>query len=61
MDTIILEFYEQRPTQFSSVPDRVKVREIDPTQLTITELEEEIEIQEMLGRTYEIKRIGLQP
>ena len=55
-DTIILEFYEQRPIRFSSLTERVKVREIDPTQLTITELEEEIETQEMLGRTFEISR-----
>ena len=57
MDTILLEFYEQRPSRFSSLTDRVKVREIDPTQLTIDELQEEIETQEMLGRTFEIKRI----
>ena len=55
-DTIILEFYEQRPTRFSSFPERVKVREIDPRQLTAIELEEEIETEKMRGRSYQISR-----
>ena len=58
-DTILLEFYEQRPTRFSSFPERVKVAELDVAQLTVTELEEVIEIQEMLGRTFHIKRIAV--
>ena len=57
MDTIILEFFEHRPIRFSSLTERVKVAELDPTQLPVLELEEVIEIQEMLGRTFEIKRI----
>ena len=56
-DTIILEFYEQRPTRFSSLTDKVKVAEKDATNMTATQLAKLFEIQEMLGRTFEIKRI----
>ena len=57
MDTIILEFYEPRPTRFFSFPERVKVAEVDATNMTVDQLEKLVEIQEMLGRTFEIKRI----
>ena len=55
-DILILEFYESRPTRFSTLIQRVKVWEIDPIQLTATELEEVIETQKILGKTYEICR-----
>lgn len=55
-DIIIVEFYEERPIRFSTSTQRVKVREIDPSQLTIIELDELIETQKRLGRTYEINR-----
>lgn len=57
MDTIILEFYEARPTRFSSLTDRVKVAELDVSKMTVPQLDKIREIQEMLGRTFEIKRI----
>ena len=55
-DTILLEFYEQRPTRFSSFPARVKVAELDAGHMTVPQLEQLFEIQEMLGRSYEISR-----
>ena len=60
-DQVLLEFYEQRPSRFSSFSARVKVAEIDAGHMTVPQLEKLFQIQEMLGRTYEIKRIGLQP
>jgi len=57
-ETILLEFYEHRPTRFSAVPQRVKVAEADVTKMTVGEVDKIAEIQKMIGRTYEIKRIG---
>ena len=57
-EQILLEFYEHRPTRFSAVPQRVKVAELEAGHMTVDQLEKVFEVQEMLGRTYEIKRIG---
>ena len=57
-DTIILEFYEHRPTRFSNLTDRVKVAELDVSKMTVPQLDKIREIQEMLGRTFEIKRLS---
>ena len=58
VNQIILEFYEQRPSRFSALPERVKVAELEATHMSYDQFYQIREIQEMLGRTYEIKRIG---
>ena len=61
METIILEFYEHRPIRFSQLTERVKVAEKDATNMTLAQIEKLLEIEEILGRSCEIRRIPNAP